>query len=171
MNMTTSQRLALERSLAHESSKAYQSQEDHLAWTSAGHTFRTLCHINKIFVIWKHTLDGPEPLGSIRIVGVNLETKTGMSVCIAVTLAGKESRQWITHNPSRIQNLPIFAHIPYMCDLTYTPEPNYHNNMVLRFPIVFKLEASPKFPVNGGIYLSHLGEFRSNNQEFSDLFV
>lgn len=168
--MHADQRNYLEKSLAMEASRKYQSFEDHDDWMACGHTFRVLCHFGKIFAVWRQTEDGPEVMGKFRIANIGIDTKEGVGVSIATDVRGEdEDYLWISHTPTRLFNLPIFAHVPYLCDISYTPGTHSQVGMVLRFPLVFKLASTPKSPVVGDIYVSQIGEFRATYPEFADL--
>ena len=164
------ERQCLERSLASESSRKSQTTEDHEGWLSSGFTFRVQCHYNKLFCVWKHTEHGPEVLGRFRVVNADLDTYTGLGICIETDLANDvDGMIWIDHKPKRLFGLDIFGHIPYFSEITYTPEPNRAENFVLRIPVVFKSKSNPNNPVVGDVYLTQVGEFRHTYPKFADM--
>jgi hypothetical protein len=166
------QRLFVERSLSAERSKRCQPPADHDEWTAAGFTARILCHYNKIFVVWKRTESGPKILGRLRIVGMDLDVTEGLGLSIETTVRSKaEDIQWIGHTPTRLFDLPVFAHIPYLVDLSYLPRGDFADAPVLRVPIVIRTAGNPDYPVDGGVYVSQIAEFRATYPEFSDLRV
>ena len=169
--MITDQRLHLERSLAAENSKKHQNLTDHEDWINSGFTFRTLCHYDKIFVVWKQGINGPQILGKLRIINVGLDTYDGFEVCIESDIESFaiDGTQWIGHNPTRLFGLPVFAHIPYICEVTFTPDGRCPDKSILRFPVVFKTEGNPAMPKVGKIYVTQIGEFRGLHPEFADL--
>lgn len=161
---TPDQRLFIERSLASQSADISLSPSDSVLWHTAGFTARTLCHYDKIFVVWRQFLDKPEVIDSIHVRDVDVTTKDGFAVCVETDT----DEQWITHMPSRIGNHHIFCHVPYLTDITYMPGPN-PDKMVLRFPLVFKTASNPRFLVEGDVYVSQLSEFRTTYPEHKDL--
>lgn len=168
MHMT--QRLYLERSLATDCSLASQSEQDHLDWTNSGFTFRVLCHYDKLFVIWKHADSGPEVLGRIRVINLDACTRDGLGVCLDTNITSKDDgAHWVSHNPSRLFGLPVFAHVPFISEVSYTPEGRTPEKFVTRFPLVFKTCSNPNDPVIGDTYVTQLGEFRNTYPEFEDL--
>lgn len=168
--MQLDQRLYLERSLAAEQSKRHQSAADHSEWEGMGFTARLLCHYDKILVVWKQGANGPQILGRLRIVNADASTFEGIGVCVEVSVGdGPDSMQWITHTPARLFGLPIFMHVPFINEITYTPEGRKPEKMVLRFPLVVKTAGNPNSPKLGNTYVTQIGEFRTLYPEFADL--
>lgn len=166
------QRLYVERSFSAERSKRYQTPADHDEWTAAGFTARILCHYNKIFVVWKQVDGGPKILGRFRVIGMDLDVSEGLGLSIETTVRSKaEDIQWVSHTPARLFDLPVFAHIPYLVDLSYLPRAESAGTPVLRVPLVIRTAGNPDYPVEGGVYVSQIGEFRATYPEFSDLRV
>lgn len=168
--MLLDQKLFLERSLAAQNSQKHQTAEDHTAWNKSGFTFRSLCHYNKIYVVWKQCLDGPQVLGRFRVINLELSTQEGLGVCIESDVGeGIDGTQWVNHNPTRLFGLPVFAHIPYLCEVSYTPEGRNPDHFITRIPIVIKTTNNPSTPKVGNIYVTQIGEFRATYPELAEL--
>ena len=168
--MNLDQRLYIERSLAAETSKRNQSAADHAEWTAAGFTFRVLAHYDKIFVVWKQGPKGPQILGKLRLTNIDASTFDGLGVCIETDITNTDDGvQWVSHSPARLFGLPIFVHVPFISEITFTPESRNPEKYVLRFPLVFKTASNPNSPIAGDIYVTQIGEFRGSYPEFADL--
>lgn len=168
--MNTEDRKFLERTLALENSLQSQPALDHHEWTNAGFICRILCHYGKLLVIWHETDDGPRVLGRIRITDLEATTREGVAVCIETSVRGRaEDYLWIGHKPQRIFGLPLFAHVPFICDIRHVPEERSADGYVTRFPLVFKSQSNPRRPVIGDTYITQLSEFRSTYPKFADL--
>lgn len=170
--MQPEQRSYIERSLAIERSKRYQKPADHAEWTACGFTTRVLCRYNKFFVVWQQVNNAPKILGRFRVLNMELDIYQGLGLCIETTTRFKsEDMYWVSHTPSRLFDLPVFAHVPYLVDLSYLPLPEAPENPILRIPLVIKTASNPGYPVEGHIYVSQVGEFRATYPEFADLRV
>ncbi len=168
--MQNDQRLYIERSLAAQLSKQIQSPKDHDEWTNSGFTFRVLVHYDKILVVWKQGLKGPQVLGKLRITEFELDSRNGLGVCIESDLGSKpDGMQWVSHDPSRLFDLPVFAHVPFISEVTYIPESQDTSNFVVRVPLVFKTASNPSAAKLNDIYVTQIGEFRGRYPEFADL--
>ena len=168
--MHLDQRRYLERSLATENSKRSQTPADHEEWSAAGYVCRVLCHYDKIFAVWRETDTGPEIMGRIRVIDIEATTRYGLAVCLESSVRGLgEDLLWVGHEPDRIFGLPVFCHVPYISDVTFTPESRVPEHYVTRFPLVIKMRSSPFNPVNGDVYVTQIGEFRSRYPKFADL--
>lgn len=167
--MLPDQRQYLERSLAFDASKAFQSHADHTEWANSGYTFRVLCHYDKIFAVWRHTASGPVILGGIRVRNPELTTGDGLGLCLESEIGGTQSSLWIGHSPRRLFGLPVFAHIPFMAEVSYIPEASRPDVHIVRVPVVFKTPSNPKTLVEQDIYVTQIGEFRAMFQQFENL--
>lgn len=139
------------------------------AWQDAGFTFRTLCHYNKTFVVWRHFMGEPLVVDSLTVKAVSCDTRSGLAVRIHNQ---EDEPTWITHHPSQLFGYPVFAHIPYLLDISYLPidvSKSATAGNVLRFPVVFRTQHNPKSNlVEEVYYLSQVGEFRNTYPEFKD---
>ena len=168
--MNLDQRLYIERSLAAEISKRDQSKTDHSEWEASGFTFRVLAHYDKIFVVWRHTLRGPQILGKLRVINFDACISSGLGAAIETdTTDSGEGVQWVGHSPARLFDLPVFAHVPFISEVTYAPEARNPEKYVIKFPLVFKTASNPNSPIAGDIYVTQIGEFRGQYPEFADL--
>lgn len=168
--MNSDQRSYLERSLAAECSQRHQTPAEHAAWLGMGYTARILCHYDKVFAVWAQTDKGPNILGKFRVSAVDCCTRDGFGVSIQSDVRkNPEDFVWVSHNPARLFGLPVFAHVPFTPELTYTPDSRHPEKFTLRFPVVFKTASNPHMPVNGDIYVTQIGEFRNLYPEFADL--
>ena len=168
--MQNDQRLFIERNLAAQLSKEHQPASCHTEWTNAGFTFRVLTHYNKIFVVWRQGSNGPQALGKFRVVEFELDSRNGIGVCIESDLgSAPDGMQWVSHDPSRLFDLPVFAHVPFISEVTYIPESHDPDNFVVRVPLVFKTASNPAAAKPNDIYVTQIGEFRGRYPEFADL--
>lgn len=170
--MNLDQRQYLERNLAAEASERAQAPADHAEWVSAGYTCRIPCNYDKILVVWCETDDGPRVTGRLRFINLEADTRTGLGVCIeSIKSGGKPEHLWVTHSPVRLFGLPMFGHVPFIADVTYTPENRNPEKFTIRFPFVLKTKSNPYHPVVGDTYVSQLGEFRKRFAQFADLVL
>ena len=168
--MNLDQRLYIERTLAAQLSKQEQASKDHDEWLNSGYTFRVLVHYDKIFVIWKQGPNGPQILGKLRVYNFDLDTVEGLGVCVESDVGHSvDGCNWIGHTPRRLFGLPVFAHVPFISELTYTPDGRDPEKFVTRLPLVFKTQSNPSDPKIGDIYVTQIGEFRGTYPEFADL--
>lgn len=170
-SMFHNQRLFLERSLAAEASKTYQSAEDHSDWEKCGFTFRSNCHYDKIFAVWQHIDGAPVILGRIRVRDFDLDSREGLGVCVESNLHHDdgEDMEWVTNKPLRLFDTPIFAHVPFMAEVSFTPENSKPDTWIVRVPVVFKTESNPRDPKEGHIYVTAISEFRATYPQYKDL--
>lgn len=168
--MNIDQRLYIERSLAAQLSKQIQPPKDHDEWTNSGFTFRVLVHYDKIFVVWKQGSNGPQILGKFRVSNFDLGTYDGIGVYIESD-AGEaiDGGIWVGHTPTRLFGLPVFAHVPFISEVTFTPNGHTPEKFVVRLPVVFKTQSNPAEPKPGDIYVTQIGEFRGSYPEFAGL--
>lgn len=168
--MITDQRQYLERELALEASQRNQTPSEHAAWLGAGFTFRVACHYNKIFCVWQHTGGEPKILGKFRICNADMDTYEGLGLCIETDIRGsKEDLMWVTHKPARLFGLQVFAHIPFICEVLYTPPQSDARKTGVTIPCVFKTRSNPKNPVVGDTYVTQIGVFRTLFPEFANI--
>lgn len=168
MDVNTADRRYLERSLALKAAAQHLTPRDYADWRLYGFTHRSLCHYNKVFAVWRQTPEGPVVIDSITVTEISVDSIDGFAVRIR-NAAGEH--QWLCHKPDRLFHLPVFAHIPFMPDITFLPrqEKGDIESMQLKFPIVYKTAGNPDRLVNGLVYLTQVGEFRSTYPQFADL--
>lgn len=166
MDIPYESRKYLERSLALKAAETSLSQKDFNDWRLLGFTYRALCHKNKVFCAWEHSSKGPVVVDSLTVDEIEVDTATGFGV--RIRNAAKEY-QWLEHAPHRVFDLPVFAHVPFMPDVSYLPRKDAETHLLLKFPIVYKTQGNPDRPVEGLLYLTQIGEFRATYPQFADL--
>ena len=155
----------LEKILAASAADSGLDADDAADWHEAGYTFRTHCNLNKIFVLWTPFVDSPFIHTQVTVRDVHLSVRNGMSVRVA----DKEGQtQWITHTPSKLLNRDVFCHVPYLLDVQYIPNKFRSEEMILRFPLVFKTASKPSLFIEGDTYITPVSEFRLTFPEFKN---
>lgn len=166
MTISLDGRIYLEKSLAVKVAEADLSPEECAIWKSYGFTFRSHCHYNKVYAVWEHTAHGPVIVDSLTVTGVYCDTSAGFSG----SLRNSEGQtHWVKHSPERVLDLPVFAHVPFMPEITYLPKPTQDAPMQLKFPLVFKTQGNPNYLTEGFVYVTQIGEFRANYPQFGEL--
>lgn len=156
--------------LSTKSSEENQPPHEHQQWLKCGFTFRVQCHFNKIFAVWRQSEDGPIILGKFTVIDVSSDSENGFCISLETDILGVEQTvQVVSHSPCKLFGLPIFAHIPHISEVTFTPHHRVAHN-ILRVPIVFKTSSNPyKNLKDGDIYVTQVGEFRNTNLQYADL--
>jgi len=166
MSSDKDSRPALEKSFAVKFAKSNLSEENFAVWISMHYTARFHCHYGKVFVVWKHTTLGPSILDMLTVVAVHCDTYDGFSISFTNT-AGES--QWVEHKASKLFGLQVFAHIPFMPEISFLPKPNDDKHHQLKFPVVIKSEGNPRFLVEGDTYITQFGEFRDTYPQYGGL--
>jgi len=166
MDLDLTGRRSLEKTLAFRLAESTLSASEFSEWNLYKFTHRALCHHRKVFCVWEHSSNGPIVLDSITVTGIHVDTNNGFSVSVK---NGSGQRQWVTHKPARIFDLPVFAHIPFIPDVTFLPRTLDEEQMTLKFPLVYKTEGNPDRLVEGLLYVTQVGEFRATFAQFADL--
>ena len=166
MTISLDSRIFIEKSLASNLAEASLSPEEFELWKNYGFTFRNLVHFNKVFAVWEHTSNGPVVVDSLTVTGVYVDTFSGFSGSVRNS-EGKT--HWIKHTPSRILDLPVFAHVPFIPEITYLPKPTHEAPLQLKFPLVFKTEKNPNYLEDGATFVTQVGEFRATYPQFAEL--
>lgn len=157
----------LDKQLAFKAAHSQLTDEELCDWRNCQHTFRTQVHYDKLFIAWY--MDGSVPIiqGSLRFLEPSIDHKAGFSVQVLEVDNGEETELSVDHGPCNLFNGKVFAHIPYIVNGFYTPEPK-RGNFVLRLPMVFKVEGRPWNP-SEGLQLSPFSDFKSKHEKYKGL--
>lgn len=166
MDLDLTGRRSLEKTLAFRLAESSLTTSEFLEWQACRFVHRALCHHKKVFCVWEQGSDGPIILDSLMVTDIHVSTHNGFSVSVK---NHEGQRQWVTHKPVRLFDLPVFAHVPFMPDITFLPRVMEEEPMTLKFPLVYKTEGHPEYPVAGLLYLTQIGEFRATYPKFADL--
>ena len=131
-------------------------------------TFRTLCHLNKIFVIWDYANGKPVVRGALEVLNMIADARNGAQCHVETYLDGVLGSAQLSHYIKPLFGGRIFCHIPthfnFHCE-------SLDDKKVVRYPVVFQTEGTPHKKTEGKLRVTQLGEFRAMFPEFKDLKV
>lgn len=157
----------LEKTLAIECASLTLRPQEYAKWLDYRYVSRVLVSKGKIFAVWRWNTKDRKPVivTSLTVKAVSCCTKYGLEVTLETS---KRETITVGHNPKRLADLEIFSHVPFLPDVTYTPQESGSQNYVLRLPLIFRMAGNPERPADGYMYATPVGEFRANYPEFAD---